>query len=128
MSSCSVQSICAWFVPLNPYEPDPKKGAVSILEMEDQNFAKGRFEPLFCFAISAKRYALFNLDRHGKPMIRKASVYGLGHYASPYGDEEEARGDRDNGVRVWEEDVWKHITQRRLAIRLAKSITHIVAK
>ena len=104
------QDICEWFVPLNPYEPDPKKGAVSILEMEDQNFANDkRFEPLFCFAISAKRYALFNLDRHGKPVIRKASAHGLGHYASPYGAEEEARADRDSGVRRWEEDVWKQI-------------------
>jgi hypothetical protein len=38
----SVQKVCAWFVPLNPYEPDPKKGAVSILEMENQNFSKER--------------------------------------------------------------------------------------
>jgi hypothetical protein len=50
-----------------------------------------------------------NLDRHGKPLIRKASAHGLGHYASPYGDEGEARADRDSGVRRWEEDVWKQI-------------------
>jgi hypothetical protein len=35
-----VQDVCDWFVPLNPYEPDPNKGPVSILEMEDQNFSK----------------------------------------------------------------------------------------
>ena len=34
-----VQDTCDWFVPLNPYEPDPKKGPVSILEMEDENFS-----------------------------------------------------------------------------------------
>ena len=77
------QNICDSFLPLNPYEPDPKKGVVSIFEMEDQNFVKGRFEPLFCFAVSAKRYALFNLDPHGKPVIRKASAHGLGHCAPP---------------------------------------------
>src|SRR6202044_520918 len=54
-----VQSICDWFVPLNPYEPDPKKEPVSILEIEDENFSteegkKDQLEPLFCFAISAK--------------------------------------------------------------------------
>jgi hypothetical protein len=59
-----VQNICSWFVPLNPYEAGPKKGPVSILELEDENFSavegrKSEFEPLFCFAISAKRYALF---------------------------------------------------------------------
>ena len=106
----SAQKICDWFIPLNPYEPDPKKGVVSILEMEDQNYSPGKgLEPLFCFAISAKRYALFNLDPYGKPVIRKASAHGLGHCAPPYGREEEGRGDRDSGVRPWEEDVWKQI-------------------
>ena len=47
--------------------PTRRRAPVSILEMEDQNFSteKGKeneLEPLFCFAISAKRYALFNLD------------------------------------------------------------------
>jgi hypothetical protein len=76
-----VRDICDWFVPLNPYEPDPKKGAVSILEIEKQNFSKEKgkkkkLEPLYCFAISAKRYALFNRDVEGKPIIRKASAHG----------------------------------------------------
>jgi hypothetical protein len=109
-----VRDICDWFVPLNPYEPDPKKGAVSILEMEKQNFSKKKgkektLEPLFCFAISAKRYALFNRDGDGKPIIRKASAHGLGHFSAPYGQEEESRDERGSGVRVWEEDIWKQI-------------------
>jgi hypothetical protein len=110
-----VESICEWFVPLNPYEADPKDGAASILEMEDQNYLNGRFEPLSCFAISAKRYALFNLDTDGKPIVRKASAHGLGHYYSPYGDEEEARAEQDSGVRGWEEDVWKQIISAALS-------------
>ena len=114
------QKICDWFVPLNPYEPDPRKGPVSILEMEDENFSteKGKqseFEPLCCFAISAKRYALFNLDGKGRPIIRKASAHGLGHYAAPYGDEEESRDERSSGVRLWEEDVWKQIISAALS-------------
>jgi hypothetical protein len=109
-----VRNICDWFTHLNPYERDPEKAQVSILEIEDQNFStkKGKekeLEPLFCFAISAKRYALFNLDATGGPIIRKASAHGLGHYSAPYGEEEEARDDRDSGVRLWEEDVWKQI-------------------
>ena len=114
-----VQNIRDWFVPLNPYEPDPKKGPVSILEMEDENFStkKGKeseFEPLFCFAISAKRYALFNLDGKGRPIIRRASAHGLGHYAAPYGEEQESRDERSSGVRLWEEDVWKQIVTAAL--------------
>jgi hypothetical protein len=109
-----VRGVCDWFVPLNPYEPDPKKGAVSILEMEDQNFSKekgkeNQLEPLYCFAISAKRYALFNRDVGGKLIIRKASAHGLGHFSAPYGHEEESRDERGSGVRLWEEDVWKQI-------------------
>jgi hypothetical protein len=117
-----VRDVCDWFVPLNPYEPDPKKGAVSILEMEKQNFSKAkgkekRLEPLYCFAISAKRYALFNLGGQNEPIIRKASAHGLGHFAAPYGDEEEARDDRDSGVRRWEQDVWKQIVSAALSER-----------
>jgi hypothetical protein len=115
-----VRKICGWFTHLNPYERDPEKAPVSILEIEDQNFSteKGKekeLEPLFCFAISAKRYALFNVDGRGKPVIRKASAHGLGHYAAPYGEEEEARDDRDSGVRLWEEDVWKRIVSAALS-------------
>jgi hypothetical protein len=117
-----VQDICQWFVSLNPYEPDPKKGAVSILEMEDQNFSKekgkeNKLGPLYCFAISAKRYALFNRGVEGKPIIRKASAHGLGHYSAPYGHEEESRDERGSGVRLWEEDVWKQIISAALGDR-----------
>jgi hypothetical protein len=116
-----VKNICGWFTPLNPYEREPDKPPVSILEIEDQNFStvegkEKELEPLFCFAISAKRYALFNLDGP-KPIIRKASAHGLGHFAAPYGKEEEARGDRDSGVRRWEEDVWKQVISAALSER-----------
>jgi hypothetical protein len=121
-----VRDICDWFVLLNPYEPDLKKGPVSILEMEKQNFSKEeekkekkkkkkkQLEPLYCFAISAKRYALFNRDVEGKPIIRKASAHGLGHFSAPYGHEEESRDERGSGVRLWEEDVWKQIISAAL--------------
>jgi hypothetical protein len=97
-----VRGICDWFTPLNPYEREPDKAPVSILEIENQNFStekekKRDLEPLFCFAISAKRYALFNLDGQNGPIVRKASAHGFGHFAAPYGEEEEARGDRDSG-------------------------------
>ena len=42
--------------------------------------------PLYCWAISSKRYALFNVTGNGKPTIRKASAHGLGHLKSPYED------------------------------------------
>jgi hypothetical protein len=39
--------------------------------------------PLYCLAISSKRYVLFNLDEQGQPIIRKASAHGLGHLMAP---------------------------------------------
>ena len=99
-----VRDVCRWFEPLNPYE---KKG--SILKIEDQNYERQSSTPapLFCFAVSAKRYALFNLDGAGNPVIRKASAHGLGHLHPPYSDDDADRQDRDSGVRLWQEDVWK---------------------
>jgi hypothetical protein len=102
-----VRRICAWFESLNPYE---QRG--SILEFEDQNFTLDgsglrQVEPLYCAAISAKRYALFNLDCGGEPIIRKASAHGLGHLLPPYSDKH--KDERESGVRQWQEDVWKAI-------------------
>ena len=128
-----VRDVCDWFVPLNPYEPDPKKGAVSILEMEKQNFSKEKgkkkkLEPLYCFAISAKRYALFNRDDEGKPIIRKASAHGLGHFSAPYGHEEESRDERGSGVRLWEEDVWKQIISAALGDKPTRGRLRVPAR
>jgi DNA polymerase type B, organellar and viral len=108
-----VQKICDWFLPLNPYENDPEKSPVSILELEDENYSAGKTEPLYCFAISAKRYALFNLTPDGEPVIRKASAHGLGHYVPPYADNETA-GPRGSQVAQWQEDVWRVIIKAAL--------------
>ncbi|HEY8650923.1 MAG TPA: hypothetical protein VIL70_08420 [Chthoniobacterales bacterium] len=78
----TARSVCDWFTPLNPYE---KKGP--LFKIEDANYTvdgTGNLAPLYCFAISSKRFALFNLDREGRPVIRKASAHGLGHLLLPY--------------------------------------------
>ncbi|MGI8474945.1 MAG: hypothetical protein ACR2OO_01010, partial [Thermomicrobiales bacterium] len=74
-----------WFTPLNPYVT---KGP--LFKIEDANYRLrdgkigGDIEPLLCFAVSAKRYVLFNRDNRGWPMLRKASAHGLGHLRPPY--------------------------------------------
>ena len=80
-----VEAIRSWFDGLNPYaEKNP------LLKLEDANFGliewkpTGEIEPLYCFAISAKRYALFNIASDGQIIIRKASAHGLGHLLPPY--------------------------------------------
>ncbi|MDR5729587.1 MAG: hypothetical protein RB191_19395 [Terriglobia bacterium] len=78
------QAVRDWFTPLNPYAV---KGPV--FKIEDENFGlhdgklTDKLEPLFCYCISPKRYALFNLDKNGRPIIRKAVAHGLGHLISP---------------------------------------------
>jgi hypothetical protein len=110
-----VEQVCAWFEPLNPYEA---KGP--ILEKEDQNFiydavsGSSKLEPLYCYAVSAKRYALFNIGDDGQPIIRKASAHGLGHLYPPYGNEDPDEPERDSGVLAWQEDLWRDIVTAAL--------------
>lgn len=112
------QKVTDWFKPLNPY-----KKAGSILQIEDANFGidSKELEPLFCLAISAKRYALFNLDDSGDPILRKASAHGLGHLIAPYPDTESVAGLPEPqfplpeiGVRRWQHDLWVQIIRAAL--------------
>lgn len=109
-----VEAVRGWFTPLNPYE---KPGA--LLKIEDANFAvadgvrTGDLAPLYCFAVSAKRYALFNIDAAGNPVIRKASGHGLGHLLPPYTEPTDSCGLpapsvplAEIGVARWQHDLW----------------------
>src|SRR5262249_15909753 len=75
-------------------------------------------EPLYCFAVSAKRYALFNRGPDGELIIRKASAHGLGHMLPPYKEEAASKDDaeegddnkeRPSGVEIWQEDLWRAV-------------------
>jgi hypothetical protein len=105
-----VERIVGWFSALNPYN-----FAGSILKIEDVNYnlenAKKR-EPLFVWAVSAKRYALFNIE-NGQPVIRKASAHGLGHLQAPYDKTNPAKGIpaprgklEKIGVELWHHELW----------------------
>jgi len=106
-----VETVAVWFQHLKPYAFD-----ASILKIEDVNFAldtKGRRDPLFCYAVSAKRYVLFNLDADGKPVLRKASAHGLGHLRPPYHESKPAANAphpkvplNKIGVELWQHDLW----------------------
>jgi hypothetical protein len=105
-----VGRIVDWFAPLNPH------GKGSILQIEEVNTVRDADTPLFVWAISAKRYALFNLGDEGRPIIRKASGHGLGHLTAPYDAGNPAsnvpapQADLDKiGVPLWQHDVWWRI-------------------
>ena len=107
-------AVCDWFKPLNPYSAiDAEKS--SILQIENVNFSPGQegdmecLEPLYCFAVSAKRYALFNRTPDGHIAIRKASGHGLGHLLAPYDDPEQNERVNGIGVKAWQEDLWREV-------------------
>ena len=115
--------ICEWFASLNPYTK-----TVPIFKIEEENQSlpgKGKsdnLEPLFCYAVSSKRYALFNLDHQGEPVLRKASAHGLGHWLPPYPDDVAPREfpspvAKLEGVRRWQHDIWYRIIAAALAER-----------
>ena len=112
-------AIVDWFAALNPYE-----FGGSILKIEDVNapLKTGAAQPLYCWAISAKRYALFNIDGEGKPVLRKASAHGLGHLIAPYSEANPATTIPKPlaplskiGVALWQHDVWWQIASAALA-------------
>lgn len=77
---------------------------------------------LFAYAISAKRYALFNVDPDGRPIIRKFSAHGLGHLMDPYLDSDPAPGVPEPieavgklGGKRWQYDFWYHVLLAALA-------------
>lgn len=109
------KQIVDWFKPLNPYTKQE-----SILKIEAINYGIGskELEPLYCFAISAKRNVLFNLDSTEQPIIRKASAHGLGHLIDPYDDADAPPHLRkpcvplaEIGVHRWHHDLWFKIIQ-----------------
>lgn len=112
----TVQRVSDFFKPLNPYGDN-----ASILQMEDENFSAanakdkdwGAAPPLYCYAVSAKRYALFNIV-DGMVVIRKASAHGLGHLLQPY--ENPNKSEKDNAkVAYWHKELWTAICKAALA-------------
>ena len=61
---------------------------------------------LYCYAISAKRYALFNLDDDGRSVLRKWSEHGLGHLINPT--------DPESDDREWIHKLWEGIVTEAL--------------
>jgi hypothetical protein len=114
-----VESVVSWFSALNPYE-----FGGPILKIEDVNFEVGETKvpvPLYCWPVSAKRYALFNIGDDERPILRKASAHGLGHMRAPYDDKNPSTTIpaprlklSKLGVELWQHDVWWTIVSAAL--------------
>jgi hypothetical protein len=110
-----VRGIADRFAALSPYDRNAIPG--SILKIEDDNFDPNTHEQrrIYCFAISAKRYALFLLNENGVPdLLRRGknnkedrwSEHGLGHLLNPI--------DPENVDRDWIAQVWLNIIRKSL--------------
>lgn len=103
-------NVVDWFSALNPYR---KPGSILNIEDANKDPITGQLRELYCLVISSKRYALFNIDTDGKPIIRKASAHGLGHLMDPYGTDSPALNIPDPkiplheiGLKLWQYDYW----------------------
>lgn len=101
-----VQEICDCFKMLSPYN-----NVSEILKIEDINYFNNKLEPLYCIAISAKRYALYNRIDTGY-QLRKFSSHGTGGWMKP-ADYESRTPDPDENVyklggHRWMYDLWYH--------------------
>jgi hypothetical protein len=110
-----VGKVIDWFTPLNPYR---KRGSILQIEKINYGINSQELKPLHCFAISAKRYALFNLDSKEAITLRKASAHGLGHLMEPYSEAnvpQELPKPRvplgEIGVARWQHDLWIKVIQ-----------------
>lgn len=114
-----VRAITDWFATLNPYEFG---GSILKIESENASLETGDPQPLFCWAVSSKRYALFNLANDGSPILRKVSAHGLGHLRPPYAADD-APADIPappdsvlrSGVERWHCDFWYQIVIAAIA-------------
>jgi hypothetical protein len=101
LSWAGVNAIVARFAALNPY--DRSVGPGPVLEIEDINHDPdtGERRRLWCFSISAKRYALFSLDADGMPQIPDDgySEHGLGQLLNS--------ADPDSDDREWIRTIWQ---------------------
>lgn len=112
LSWADVDSIVARFERLKPY--DRNAVASTLLKVEDENFDQARTRvQLHCYAISAKRYCLYNLAPGA--VLRKYSESGLGHLLDPmdpdwdgdiYGPEGAAR-QAATAMPAWMQCFWE---------------------
>ncbi|MFM9469663.1 DNA polymerase [Streptomyces scabiei] len=97
-----VEEIRQRFDSLSPYDPDVA-GPIPILKRE---YPESIDDPqVYCYAISAKRYALYNVGDNGDIEIISNKEHGLGQYLNP----EDPRIRDERGSREWVRDIWRYI-------------------
>jgi hypothetical protein len=120
----TVRSLLERFQGLNPFDPAL---VPDVWKIEQDSLRR----PLWCWAISAKRYGLYRLDAHGAPVVATSaderpedelvelvledwSEHGLGQYLDPVGREGGRPDRRIRGRRSWIGEAWSYQLRRAL--------------
>jgi hypothetical protein len=96
LSHAQVDQIRERFSSLNPYDQSAVPGTILKAEVD-----------AYCYAIAAKRYALYRLDEYGPPRLVPAREHqpcshGLGHLLNPIDP------DTDPDAADWITQLWEH--------------------
>jgi hypothetical protein len=120
LGHAAVQAILGRFENLNPYDPE----LLRPWKVEHESLDR----PLWCYAISSKRYCLYRLGSEGEVEIVTAaeeeeetaaeeladwSEHGLGAYVDPSGRPPEQQRD-GVGRRIWIRETWEWIVGNAL--------------
>jgi hypothetical protein len=108
-----VDKLADRFEALNPYDRKAIPGSILKIEKDNRDPVTGKQRQIYCYAISAKRYALFVLDKKRHPVLLEKDVnneddrwseHGLGHLMNPT--------DPDSDDRKWIKQVWLNIVRK----------------
>ncbi len=117
LSWAQVQRIVKRFAALNPYDKHIILGSILKIEVDNFDPQSGKQRELWCYAIAAKRYALFVIDEHGEPALLQSglnnkddrwSEHGLGHLLNPTEPQSEDRN--------WIAQAWLRMIRRALGL------------
>ena len=64
-----VETISKKFSRLNPYNRNAVPGSILKIESDNRELKSKKPRQIYCYAISAKRYALFVKNRRGEPAL-----------------------------------------------------------
>jgi hypothetical protein len=113
LSITQVEALAKRFSSLNPYNHSL---VPELLKIEKVNRVEGnprkRYRRLFAYAVSSKRYALFEISQ-SKVSILKCSGHGLGYLLSPLKYE---RGDEGLETPRWVTRSWEWLLQNEFSL------------
>lgn len=108
-----VNEVSVRFAALNPYRRDIIPGSILKVDTVNFKFRSQTQRQVYCFAISAKRYAFFLRDEEGSLLSLQEDVnsdangwkeHGLGHLLNP--------ADPESDDRSWIEQVWLNLIRQ----------------